>query len=89
LYGTANGRASLLVSQLVASSFRYFDRIHLASVRPSFNTWREGTSERIAAGVVADPAGGWLVTPAMLTVRVTDLLRGVDAPMDAALELAR
>ena len=63
--GGVDEYGALLVSQLVATPFRYFDRIHLASVRPSFNTWRAGTSERIAAGVVPDSAGGWLVTPAM------------------------
>jgi hypothetical protein len=63
--GGVDEYGALLVSRLVATPFRYFDRIHLASTKPSFNTWRAGTSERIAAGVVADPAGGWLVTPAM------------------------
>jgi hypothetical protein len=62
--GGVDEYGALLVSWLVASPFRYFDRIHLATTRPSFNTWREGTAERIAAGVTADPAGGWLVSAA-------------------------
>ncbi|HKH90310.1 MAG TPA: S41 family peptidase [Gemmatimonadaceae bacterium] len=63
--GGVDEYGALLVSQLVTTPFRYFDRIHLASTRPSFNTWRAGTSERLAAGVAPDPSGGWLVKPAL------------------------
>jgi hypothetical protein len=63
--GGVDELGAMLVSRLVTAPFRYFDRIHLASVRPSFNTWLPGTSERLAAGVLPDPAGGYLVTPAL------------------------
>ncbi|MEO8335386.1 MAG: alpha/beta fold hydrolase [bacterium] len=54
-----------LVSHFVGTPFRYFDRIHLASIHPSFATWRPGTFDEVKAGTVADPAGGFLATTAL------------------------
>ena len=53
---------ALLVSQFVAQPFRYFDRIHLTTIHPSFATWKPSTFEDLRNGTVADPAGGYRVT---------------------------
>ena len=53
---------ALLVSQFTDRPFRYFDRIHLTTIRPSFATWRPSTFDELRDGTVADPAGGYLVT---------------------------
>lgn len=54
-----------LVSYFVDAPFRYFERIHLATIAPSFATWLPRTFDATKAGTVADPAGGFLVTPAL------------------------
>jgi hypothetical protein len=54
---------ALLVSQFTDRPFRYFDRIHVTTIRPSFATWRPSSFEELRDGTVADPAGGYLVTP--------------------------
>lgn len=59
--GGRDDYGALLVSYFTDKPFRYFDHIHLATIRPSFapSTW--GSFD----GVVPDPAGGYLVTPRM------------------------
>lgn len=52
-----------LVSQFTNKPFRYFDRIHLTSILPSFTTWKAGTAEELRSGVIADPKGGYLALP--------------------------
>ncbi|MEP7001794.1 MAG: S41 family peptidase, partial [bacterium] len=54
-----------LVSQFVDKPFRYFDRIHLTTIKPSFATWLPRTFDETRNGTVADPSGGFLVTPAL------------------------
>jgi hypothetical protein len=41
---------------------RYFDRIHLATIKPSFATWKASTIDNTRDGTVPDPRGGYLVT---------------------------
>jgi C-terminal processing protease CtpA/Prc len=70
LRGNAGGVdewGALLVSHLANEPFRYFDRIRVATVAPSFSTWKPGTSEKLRNGVVPDPNGGFLVTPNLHT----------------------
>lgn len=53
-----------LVGEFMDRPFRYFDRIHLATIRPSFATWKASTFDDVRNGAVPDPAGGYLVTTA-------------------------
>lgn len=53
-----------LVSYFVDTPFRYFERIHVTTIAPSFATWLPRTFDAMKAGTVPDPAGGFLVTPA-------------------------
>jgi C-terminal processing protease CtpA/Prc len=62
--GGADEYGALLVAHLTDKPFRYFERIHMATVHPSFATWGPGT---LGNGVVPDPAGGYLVTPQLHT----------------------
>jgi len=52
-----------LVSEFADRPFRYFDHIHLASIRPSFATWKPSTFDEVREGTVPDPQGGFLATP--------------------------
>jgi hypothetical protein len=52
-----------LVSKFVTKPFRYFDRIHLATLQPSFTSFTESTLQDLRNGTVTDPKGGYLVTP--------------------------
>lgn len=61
--GGVDAWGALLVSYLTNKPFRYFDHIRITTVEPSFSTWKPGTSENLREGVVADPKGGFLVTP--------------------------
>ncbi|MEO8622536.1 MAG: S41 family peptidase [bacterium] len=54
-----------LVSQFVDKPFRYFDRIHLTTIKPSFATWLPRTFDEVRNGTVPDPSGGFLVTPSL------------------------
>lgn len=54
-----------LVGRFVQHPFRYFDRIHLTTINPSFATWKQSTFESLRAGTVPDPAGGYLVLPVL------------------------
>lgn len=56
---------ALLVSQFTDKPFRYFDRIRVTTIRPSFATWKPHTFDNLRSGTVADPAGGYLVTSAL------------------------
>jgi C-terminal processing protease CtpA/Prc len=52
-----------LVAHFTNQPFRYFDRIHITTVLPSFSTWKPGTSENLRNGVIPDSIrGGFLVT---------------------------
>jgi C-terminal processing protease CtpA/Prc len=63
--GGVDEYGAFLVSQFVTEPFRYFDRIHIATLEPSFSTWKPATAERLKNNVVPDPAGGFLATPAL------------------------
>lgn len=65
--GGIDEHGAWLVSYLTSKPFRYFDRIHLSSIRPAFNTWKPATIDNLRAGTVADPRGGYLVTPTLHT----------------------
>lgn len=52
-----------LVGQFTDRPFRYFDRIHVTTIRPSFATWKPSTFDELRDGTVPDPSGGFLVTP--------------------------
>ena len=56
-----------LVSYFTNKPFRYFDRIHLKTISPSFATWKPGTFEDLRNSVVPDPNGGYLVTTKLHT----------------------
>ncbi len=60
--GGVDEYGALLVSQFTDRPFRYFDRIHLQTIDPSFKTWRPQTYENLRADTEPDPAGGHLVT---------------------------
>jgi hypothetical protein len=53
---------ALLVSKFRSSPFRYFDHIHLTTIKPSFATWKPSTFDETRDGTVPDPRGGYLVT---------------------------
>jgi hypothetical protein len=61
--GGVDEYGAYLVSQFMNKPFRYFDRIHLTTLQPSFTSFREETLLDLKNGTVADPAGGYLVTP--------------------------
>jgi hypothetical protein len=70
LRGNGGGQdeyGALLVSYLTDKPFRYFDRIQIKTLEPSFSRYLDGSpsfKEAFAAGkVIADPAGGFLVSP--------------------------
>jgi hypothetical protein len=63
--GGVDDYGAKLVSRFTDQPFRYFDHIHLTTIRPSFATWKPETFESVRLGVVADPKGGYLVTPTL------------------------
>ena len=60
--GGVDEYGALLVSQFTDRPFRYFDRIQVKTIDPSFTTWVPRTYENMRVGTVPDPAGGYLVT---------------------------
>jgi C-terminal processing protease CtpA/Prc len=63
--GGVDEYGALLLSHLVDRPFRYFDRIKVTSIAPSFATWLPRTFESMRTGTVADPEGGYRVTTAL------------------------
>jgi hypothetical protein len=61
--GGTDEDGALLVSHLVDRPFRYFDRITVRTITPSFATWLPRTSEGLKNGTVADSGGGFRVLP--------------------------
>lgn len=59
LYGAA------LVSHFTDRPFRYFDRIELKTIAPSFATWKPATFTDLQTGTVPGPTGGFRVTPTL------------------------
>jgi hypothetical protein len=60
--GGVDEYGALLVSYFVDRPFRYFDRIHVTTIAPSFATWLPRTFDEMRTGTVADPAGGFRIT---------------------------
>jgi hypothetical protein len=52
-----------LVSHFTARPFRYFERIHVTTIAPSFATWLPRTFDSMRNGTEPAPGGGFLVTP--------------------------
>lgn len=61
--GGADLYGARLVSQFTDQPFRYFDRIRLTTISPSFATWKPSTFEDLKKGTIPDSSGGYLVTP--------------------------
>ena len=62
--GGVDEYGAFLVSNFVDHPFRYFDRIHLTSIAPSFATWPPRTFTSMREGTVVDKVrGGFLVLP--------------------------
>jgi len=55
------------VSQFVEKPFRYFDRIHMQTVQPTFTALTRSVPslDELRAGTQPDPSGGFLVTPTL------------------------
>jgi C-terminal processing protease CtpA/Prc len=69
--GGEDGYGVMLVSELTDKPFRYFDHINIKTFRPSFDAHLDGhfdakAIERFSKETVANPAGGYLLTPAMV-----------------------
>jgi hypothetical protein len=60
--GGIDMHGAYLVSQFTNKPFRYFDRIRLKTIQPSFTSFKASTLDDLRNGVVADPNGGYLVT---------------------------
>jgi hypothetical protein len=64
--GGVDEYGALLLSYLTDRPFRYFDRIRLTTIAPSFATWLPRTFESTRAGTTPNPSGdGFLVTAAL------------------------
>jgi C-terminal processing protease CtpA/Prc len=61
--GGVDEYGALLVSQLVATPFRYFERIKVTTIHPSFATWKAATFEDLRNGTRPARDGGFLVEP--------------------------
>lgn len=56
---------ALLVSHFVSVPFRYFKHIKVATIHPSFATWKASTFEDLKAGTSPARDGGFMVLPAL------------------------
>ncbi len=63
--GGVDEYGAALVSRFTDKPFRYFDRIHLTSIAPSFATWKPQTFVMLREGTMPDPDGGYLVTTSL------------------------
>jgi hypothetical protein len=61
--GGVDTYGAALVSHFMTTPFRYFDRIKVTTVAPSFATWNPGTSDRLKSGTRPAPDGGFLIKP--------------------------
>ena len=52
-----------LAGRFTDRPFRYFDRIHISTLRPSFTTFVPHTYADLDSGTTPDSAGGWLALP--------------------------
>ena len=60
--GGVDEYGALLVSYFVDKPFRYFDRIHVPTIAPSFATWLPRTFDAMRTGSTPDPSGGFRIT---------------------------
>ncbi len=60
--GGADMWGAWLVSKFTAKPFRYFERIHLPTINPSFTNWKQESIENMKNYTVPDPRGGFLAT---------------------------
>jgi len=62
--GGSDMYGAMLVSYLTDKPFRYFDRIEVKSINPSFKEFSDwtGKEDRLREGMTVNPAGGFLVT---------------------------
>jgi C-terminal processing protease CtpA/Prc len=60
--GGVDQYGAYLVAQFMDKPFRYFDRIHLRTINPSFNPFPASSLEDLRNGTVKDPKGGFLAT---------------------------
>ena len=63
--GGVDSYGAYLVSQFTDQPFRYFERIHLRDIDPSFTSFTTQTMADLRSGTTVDPNGGFLVTPAL------------------------
>lgn len=59
---------AMLVSYLTDKPFRYFDRIEVKTITPSFKEhtdWNADHEDRVRQGLAPNPAGGYLVTASL------------------------
>jgi len=61
--GGVDNYGAALVSHFTAKPFRYFEKIWVRSIAPSFATWKPHTYEDLLKGTVRDVNGGYLVKP--------------------------
>ena len=61
--GGADMWGAWLVSKFTAKPFRYFDRIHLPTINPSFTNWKQESKDNMKNNTMVDPSGGFLATP--------------------------
>lgn len=52
-----------LAGRFTDTPFRYFDHIHVSTLRPSFTRFVPHTYADLDSGTTPDPAGGWFVKP--------------------------
>ncbi|MEZ5345569.1 MAG: S41 family peptidase [Pyrinomonadaceae bacterium] len=51
-----------LVSRFTDKPFRYFEKIHLRSINPSFSGWKSDTYQNLKNGTTSDGSSGFLVS---------------------------
>ena len=61
--GGVDSYGAYLVSQFTDQPFRYFERIHLRDIDPSFTSFTTQTMAGLRSGTTVDPTGGFLATP--------------------------
>lgn len=61
--GGVDTYGAALVSHFMTTPFRYFERVKVTTVAPSFATWNPGTSARLKNGSRPAPDGGFLIKP--------------------------
>jgi C-terminal processing protease CtpA/Prc len=63
--GGVDEYGAYLVAQFMNKPFRYFDHIHLPTIKASFTNWPSHTIEELQKATIPAPGGGYLVTAAL------------------------